>query len=90
MSDTPPTFPLQLEISRNGSGGRVPVVVAMRAYEVYTAVYGAQEALVTGDCRGGFGAGELIAFLYAYGFPRNEWRKRVEEALTGLDLRGRR
>ena len=56
----------------------------MRAYEVYCAVYAPQEALVTGHCRGGFGVGELIAFLYAYGFPRKEWRQRVDEAFHGM------
>lgn len=58
--------------------------VALAAYEVYCAVYGEQEAMITGWCRGGFSAGELIAFLYARGFPRNEWRERVLEALNGM------
>ena len=66
-------------------GGRLPKVVTMRAYEVYTALYGGQVALVTGDCRGGFSTGEIIAFLYAMTFPRNEWRERVDEALTGME-----
>ncbi|MNU04783.1 hypothetical protein D3C72_2493450 [compost metagenome] len=56
----------------------------MRAYEVYTHVYGAQEAMVTGGCRGGFGTGELIAFLYAHTFPKNEWSARVDEAFRGM------
>lgn len=42
--------------------------------------------MVTGECRGGFGAGELIAFLYAHTFPKNEWSKRVDEALRGLKI----
>ena len=66
-------------------GARVPTVVTMLAYEVYCAIYGPQQAIVTGDCRGGFGAGELIAFLYARNFPRSEWRQRVDEALTGME-----
>lgn len=57
----------------------------MAAYEVYTAVYGAQEAMITGGCRGGFSTGELIAFLYARAFPKSEWRHRVEEALIGSE-----
>jgi hypothetical protein len=61
----------------------------MAAYEVYTHVYGAQPAMVEDGCRGGFGVGELIAFLYARSFPRPEWRDRVGEALTGLSV-GRR
>jgi hypothetical protein len=56
----------------------------MRVYEVYCALYSKQEAMVTGNCRGGFGAGELIAFLYAHSFPREEWRARVWEALEGM------
>jgi hypothetical protein len=59
-------------------------VVTLRAYEVYCHVHRPQEALITGGCRGGFGVGELIAFLYAYPFPKNEWRSRVEEALRGM------
>jgi hypothetical protein len=66
--------------------GVVPQIVTMRAYEVYCALYGEQEAMVTGGCRGGFGVGELIAFLYAHAFPRNEWRRRVDEALNGMKL----
>jgi hypothetical protein len=60
-----------------------PQVVTMRAYEVYCHLYGPQEAMVTGDCRGGFSTGELIAFLYARSFPKEEWRKRADEAFRG-------
>jgi hypothetical protein len=63
-----------------------PQVVTRKAYEVYSHVYGPQPALITGECRGGFGIGELIAFLYASSFPKAEWRARVDEALTGLKL----
>lgn len=59
----------------------VPSVVTLRAYEVYCALYTAQPAMVTGNCRGGFGVGELMAFLYARSFPREEWKARFEEAL---------
>ena len=65
-------------------GGRAPQVVTMRAYEVYCHVYSPQKALVTGGCRGGFSAGELIAYLYAYSFPREQWRSRVTEACHGM------
>lgn len=61
-----------------------PQTVTMRAYEVYCALHGKQEAMVTGGCRGGFSAGELIAFLYAYSFPKTEWRARVTEAFCGM------
>lgn len=86
MPDEVATFPMQTS-SRDMSGGRVPVVVAMRAYEVYSHVYGPQQAMIEGSCRGGFSEGELIAFLYAFGFPKPEWSKRVDEALTGLKFR---
>lgn len=77
----PATHPVQ---TCDHKGGRVPVVVTMAAYEVYKAVFGEQTALITGNCRGGFGTGELIAFLYARNFPRNEWHARFEEAITGM------
>lgn len=55
--------------------------VTMAAYEVYCHVYRPQPAMVEGGCRGGFSAGELIAFLYARSFPKVEWRARVDEAM---------
>lgn len=66
-------------------GGKCPKVVTLAAYEVYCYVFGAQEALITGECRGGFSTGELIAFLYARAFPKAEWRNRVEQALRGME-----
>jgi hypothetical protein len=77
----PETHPVQ---TCDNKGGRVPVVVTMLAYEVYKAIFGEQRDLITGSCRGGFGTGELIAFLYARNFPRNEWSKRFNEAITGM------
>ena len=71
-----------LERSRYGS--RVSTSISLRAYEVYKHVYGEQEALITGDCRGGFGINELVAFLYARSFPQSEWRMRVDEAFKGM------
>ena len=64
--------------------GYAPKTVTMRAYEVYCHVYSEQEALITGGCRGGFSTGELIAFLYAHSFPKQEWRARVDEAVRGM------
>jgi hypothetical protein len=57
----------------------------MAAYEVYSHVYGPQEALVTNGCRGGFSTGELIAFLYARSFPKSEWIARADEAFNGSE-----
>lgn len=68
---------------RPGQQAYCPAVVTMRAYEVYCHVFGPQEAMVKGDCRGGFSTGELIAFLYARSFPKEEWRARMDEAFRG-------
>ena len=76
------THPVQKPHRREQS--LCPTKVTMAAYEVYCHVYGKQEALVTGWCRGGFGTCELIAFLYARSFPREEWKKRVDEAFNGM------
>ena len=66
-------------------GGKLRVEVTLAAYEVYSHVFAPQEALITGNCRGGFSTGELIAFLYARSFPKGEWRKRVDEAFKEMD-----
>jgi hypothetical protein len=66
--------------------GQIPDAVHMRAYEVYKRLYGEQESLIEGECRGGFGSNELVAFLYASGFPQSEWRQRVDEAMDGMKL----
>ena len=66
-------------------GGKVRTEVTLRAYEVYCHLYGPQEAMVTGWCRGGFRTGELVALLYARSFPKAEWRDRVYEALDGME-----
>lgn len=63
-----------------------PVVLTLRAYEVYCALYHEQPAMVTGECRGGFGVSELLAFLYARSFPKSEWRQRVDEAFRGMEI----
>ena len=84
MADAEPvTMPMQInQVWRRR--GRVPVVVATLAYEVYAAVYGPGQSLEHLGKRGGFGAGEVIALLYARQFPRAEWDARVREALSGL------
>ena len=83
MSDEPKVHPVQTKWHPK-EGAQAPTCVTLLAYEVYCAVYGPQEAVVTGWCRGGFSAGELIAYLYARNFPRAEWRRRVDEAHTGM------
>jgi hypothetical protein len=78
-------FPVQAD-PQNRRAATAPESVYMAAYEVYAHVYGPQEALIVGHCRGGFSSGELIGFLYARGFPKNEWRLRVNEAFEGLNV----
>lgn len=77
-----PVHPVQLTCCYKS--GALSTSVTMRAYEVYCALYSPQEAMVTGSCRGGFSYGELIAFLYAHSFPKEEWRQRTMEAMDGM------
>ena len=89
MPDTVKLYPIQLERRYDNKPGAVTEPVYMRAYEVYCEVYGPQEALIDLEgrrCRGGFGVGELTAFLYARSFPKAEWRARVDEAFQGLNV----
>jgi len=83
------THPIQTNLRQRPGQAVCPKIVPLRAYEVYAHVYGPQPAMIDKEgrgCRGGFGVGELIAFLYARSFPKAEWRDRVEEALTGMKL----
>lgn len=82
----PATHPIQTQSCGCLRDSRAPQTVTLRAYEVYAHVFGPQEKLITGDCRGGFGVGELVAFLYAHSFPQSEWRDRVDEALRGFKV----
>ena len=66
-------------------GGKLRTEVTLRAYEVYSHIYGEQKALIEGECRSGFSTGELIAFLYARSFPKGEWRERVDEVFNGME-----
>ena len=73
----------------HGGRGQVNEAVYLRAYEVYCHVHGPQPAMIDREgrnCRGGFGKGELVAFLYASGFPCSEWKARTDEALRGMDI----
>lgn len=82
----PKIWPIQQSHLRYGKQASVPKVVYMAAYEVYCHVYSPQQAIVEDDCRGGFGLGELTAFLYARSFPKEEWRARVDEALFSKEM----
>lgn len=78
-------FPVQVERYRN-TKSVVPESVYMAAYEVYSHVFRPQPAMIEGECRGGFGIGELVAFLYAKQFPKSEWDQRFHEACKGMSL----
>lgn len=69
-----------------GNKAGISTLVTMKAYEVYCHVFAPQKSLVTGHCRGGFSAGELICFLYAATFPKAEWKARFDEATE--DMKG--
>lgn len=90
MTDSIPVavHPVQIkpDLHRRDNKPVAPQVVTMRAYEVYRHLYHEQTALVSGACRGGFGIGELVAFLYARSFPKSEWSARVDEAFRGMRL----
>lgn len=80
------THPVQTKQGVRREQARVRTEVTRRAYEVYCHVHSPQPAMMTGGCRGGFSAGELIAFLYARSFPKSEWSARVDEALRGMTI----
>ncbi len=79
-------FPIQRSQKPHSENFTVSESVYMAAYEVYCECYGPQQAMLEGDCRGGFHVSELVAFLYARHFPKEEWTKRVHEALEGQNL----
>ncbi|MEE8113597.1 MAG: hypothetical protein V3T23_04505 [Nitrososphaerales archaeon] len=82
-------FPIQRSHKLSEDRTTINEIVYMRAYEVYCHVYSPQEALIDLEgrgCRGGFGLGELTAFLYARSFPQSEWSDRVNEAFKGMEL----
>lgn len=84
-ANEPRMFPIQKH-SRPHTNAQIAEDIYMRAYEVYSEVFAPQQALIDLEkgCRGGFGMGELTAFLYAYPFPRNEWRARTDYAFRNI------
>lgn len=80
-------FPIQASSNRKQHTVSEPVYMA--AYEVYCHVWSPQPALIDLDgrnCRGGFAVGELVAFLYARQFPKEEWKQRCNDAWKGMIL----
>lgn len=82
----PRVFPMQVRLGYNREDGAIAEPVYMAAYEVYSHVWGPQEAMINfgKGCRGGFSSSEIVAFLYARSFPKVEWRERVDEAFSGM------
>lgn len=78
------SYPVQLQWHRPSESGQVNESLHMAAYEVYSSIFKSQPAMTEGSCRWGFGAGELIALLYARTIPKAEWRVRFEQALVGM------
>lgn len=61
--------------------------VTALAYEVYCHLYGPQAAMMDlagRNCRGGFSKGELIGFLYARNFPKEQWSEKAALALSTM------
>lgn len=79
-----PVHPVQTHSYQRGQA-YCPQSVTLRAYEVYSHLFGKQDALITGGCRGGFGVGELVGYLYARSFPKEQWQARFDEALRGME-----
>ena len=77
------TYPVQ---NRPRRDSHINAKLYLAAYEVYCHCYGEQKALIEGWCRGGFGVNEVIAFLYARAFPKQEWKARVKEAFENMSL----
>lgn len=78
-------YPIQTH-SVGRERGQLGESIYMAAYEVYSHIYGPQQAMIDHEhgCRGGFGVGEIVAFLYARGFPKAQWRDRADEAFRSM------
>jgi len=76
-------MPIQTPYRRSEMQGLIAEEIYMKAYEVYCYIYGPQQAMIEGGCRGGFSVGELVGFLYAASFPKDQWRHKVNEAFNG-------
>lgn len=87
-ADDADRFPVQLNLEMPRKGETIPRDMYLAAYEVYCVVHAPQAALVQGNCRGGFSVGEVLAFLYARSFPRNQWRAVCDDLFArGIGIR---
>lgn len=76
--------PVQTHNIKPGEG-KLNSLVTIRASEVYDYLWPGQPLKRINE-RHGYGVGEVIAFLYAYPFPKSEWSNRVDEALAGMNV----
>jgi hypothetical protein len=65
-------------------GRFVSAALTERAFEIHVFMHGSEPSLKSINRRGGLSYPQLIAYLYAYGFPREECFDRVQEALNGV------
>lgn len=86
MSDDIKLMPIQKSRLLPRDSASVNEAVYMRAYEIYSHIFAPQPAMIKDGCRGGFGFEELVCFLYAGNFPRDQWRARMDEAFKGIKL----
>lgn len=77
--------PLQTRDEATGRAMRriIPWSLHLQAYEVYSHLFGADQSARRMADRGGFSECELIAFLSAHPFPRDEWQQRVDAYVSG-------
>lgn len=75
---------MPVQTKRNKTPGSISSEIYMKAYEVYSHIYGKQDAMIIGKCRGGFFTREIVALLYAASFPKETWETKLDEALAGI------
>jgi hypothetical protein len=88
MSDIPEVklSPIQMPRSSYTYKGKVQEGISRQAYAVYSHIYGDSQSFERLNERGGFGIGELVAYLYAHSYPKVEWRKRADAAFYMMAL----
>ncbi len=58
---------------------KFPSHIKKMAYETYSHIYG-------GNGRRGFSNSEIIAFLYAHSFPKDQWKDKSNEAFDEMGI----
>ena len=68
-------------VNNNDPLRRVPASVTERVLEVRNAIGAKQRTVESVVALGGYSPTEIVASLYAWPFPRDEWARLYEEAL---------